>query len=481
MVYYCIQHHTIPAYWYCLKCSIPFCPECIVRRQKALHTGGGSLHICPRCMQETEWIGAENFIQPFWNRIPKLFAYPFSLNSVGLIVLVALASAVNSGPGLIRAMIELLLWSVLLKYAYASLQATARGDLTPPPIDRKTLSEDFFQVFQQLILYFLLGTGFGIIAANSGFFQATLYVIVAVLFLPAMIILLVTTGRLTHAVNPALFISLALRIGWGYFLVYLFLILLGSAPVVLAQQLFALLPAGFESFIASLGYNYYTLFSYHLMGYVILQYHQQIGCSIDYEDFHYEGVSLRGGRKNEEPGDPIARGVEFHMKEGRHDEALETLRRAKAQRGLVGLRQNEMYYELLAIKKEKEEMRHHAPALLEQLALAGKKEKACMVYLNAVAGNPDADTDPTVLLRLGSWLNERKNSQEAIGALNCIIKGLPTDPLVPKALFLCALIYGENLENPEKATRILNVLLERYPDHDFAAQAEHYMKQVQVT
>ncbi len=481
MTQYCIHHPTIPAHWLCPKCSSAFCPECIVRRQKAPHKGSGSLHLCPRCMQEAEWIGAENIIQPFWNRIPKLFAYPFSLNAVCLIALVAFASAIFSGPGLIQSLIRMLLWGVLLKYAYASLQATARGDLRPPPIDEKTISEDFFQVFKQLILFFLLGMGFVLIAANLGFFPAILYVIVAVLFLPAMIILLVTTGRLTHAVNPVLFISLALRIGWGYFLMYLFLILLGSAPAVLAHYLFAILPAGFASFIASLGSNYYTLLSYHLMGYVILQYHQQIGYSVDYEDFRYDEASARDTGIKEDPGDPVAREVAFHMKEGRHDEALGVLRRAKAQRGLDGLQQNDMYYELLAIQKEKEEMRHHAPVLLEQLVLAGQKEKACKVYLDAVAGNPEADTDPTVLLRMGTWLNEQGNSRKAIGALNRLVKSHPTDPLVPKALFLCARIYGENLENPEKATRILNVLLKRFPDHDFAAQAEYYIKQVRVS
>ena len=436
--------------------------------------------MCLRCMQEAEWIGGKNIIQPFWNRIPKLFAYPFSLNAIGLIVLVAVASAIFSGSGLIRALIQLLLWGVLLKYAYASLQATARGDLRPPPIDGKTISEDFFQVFKQLILFFLLGTGFILISVNLGFFPATLYVVVAVLFLPAMIILLVTTNRLIHAVNPVLFISLALRIGRGYFLMYLFLILLGSAPTVLAQYLFALLPAGLASFVASLGSNYYTLLSYHLMGYVILQYHQRIGYSIEYEDFRYDDASGRDVKEQEDPGDPVAREVAFHMKEGRHDEALGVLRREKARRGLDGLQQNEMYYELLAIKNEKEEMLHHGPVLLEQLALAGQKEKACKVYLDAVDGNPEADTDPIVLLRLGSWLNEQNNSRKAIGALSCLVKGHPTDPLVPKALFLCARIYGENLENPEKATQILSVLLKRFPDHDFAAQAEHYMKQVRM-
>ena len=43
-----------------------------------------------------------------------------------------------------------------------------------------------------------------------------------VFFVPSMVILLVTTGSLIHALNPVVFVGLAFRIGWAYFLMNFF-------------------------------------------------------------------------------------------------------------------------------------------------------------------------------------------------------------------------------------------------------------------
>jgi len=49
------------------------------------------------------------------------------------------------------------------------------------------------------------------------------YLIVVIMSIPAMIIIFVTTESLINAINPMLFIPLAIRIGWGYLLMYFFL------------------------------------------------------------------------------------------------------------------------------------------------------------------------------------------------------------------------------------------------------------------
>ena len=142
--------------------------------------GGGALHLCPKCMIEADWIGASNLIEPFWNRLPRFFAYPFALQPLLLILVLTVLSTLLSGPGLIRGLIGLILWGVLLTYSYAALKSTARGDLIPPKIDGATLSEDFYQVFKQLGLYFLIGFGFTLLTTGFGVIEVKCHTIGAI-------------------------------------------------------------------------------------------------------------------------------------------------------------------------------------------------------------------------------------------------------------------------------------------------------------
>lgn len=479
MTQYCHHHPTIAAHWYCPKCDVSFCPECIQKREKASLAGGSTqLHLCPRCMAPADWIGAANLIEPFWRRIPKIFSYPFKLRVIILMAVLAFASTLFSSPGFFNGLIGLLLWGVLLKYAYAALKSTAKGDLQPPPIDNKTISEDFTQVFKQLGLFFAIVAAFPFILAKLGVIVAILYVILIVFSLPAMIIILVTTDRFLHAVNPMLFVNLALRIGWGYFLMYFFLILLAGAPALLAQYAIQLFPPKATLFIFSLAKNYYTVISYHLMGYVILQYHREIGYTIDFEDFRYDAPTPQESDNPSQSQDKTAENVNFLMKEGKHDEALEMLREKKSQSGIEDLNASEYYYNLLKLKKEKVEQLAHAPDLLKQLTAAGHKEKACDVYRECVSADPGFMLDARLLFKVGGWLNEQEKAREAIGTYNRLIKTFPSDPLVPKALYRCARIYRDQLENPQKAGQILTVILKKYPNDDFVPQIKNDLKQM---
>ncbi len=51
-----------------------------------------------------------------------------------------------------------------------------------------------------------------------------------------------------------------------------FLLLLGSAPAYLAQYLTKFLPPDLQLMLFGFAKSFYTIVSYHLMGYVILQY-----------------------------------------------------------------------------------------------------------------------------------------------------------------------------------------------------------------
>ncbi len=79
------------------------------------------------------------------------------------------------------------------------------------------------------------------------------------------------------------------------------------------------------------------------------------------------------------------------------------------------------------------------------------------------------------LFKIGGWLNESGDGQAAIGAFNRLTKAHPQDPLVPKSYFRAAQIFNDRLMNPQKAKRILNGLMKKFPEHDIIPFVERYL------
>lgn len=272
---FCSSHPTQAAWWRCPSCKKALCPKCIVQR-KGGTLGNESFYFCPRCNVAVEQLDASNLIDPFWKRLHKFFLYPFSSpESIGLIFGCAFLSAML--PGLFA----FIPWAIMVKFAYESLRYTSEGKFSPPKLSSDVLSENFAIVGKQILLFGVLFFVFGVLASQRSLVLLVLYGVCVVLCLPAMVIILAINDNLLHALNPVYFIGMATRIGWSYLLMFFFLFLLYSAPSALGYAVIQHLPDVFRSFFWTAAENYYTLVSYHMMGYVILQYHEQLNYAID--------------------------------------------------------------------------------------------------------------------------------------------------------------------------------------------------------
>ena len=96
-----------------------------------------------------------------------------------------------------------------------------------------------------------------------------------------------------------------------------------------------------------------------------------------------------------------------------------------------------------------------------------KRTKRWMFTSNACPGTP-------------GFLRPREpcSNLEAIGAFSKLTKAYPQDPLVPKSYFRAAQIFNDRLMNPEKAKKILNGLVKKYPDHDIIPFVQRYLLQM---
>ena len=471
---FCTVHPTRKAHWHCTKCDNLMCPECVAVRESEKYGKTQVHHFCIKCNLPVDWVGLQNLIEPFWNRMPRIFAYPLSLQPLAFISLLAVITLFLSDTGFISSILRGAMWLMILKYSFESLKATASGNLKPPPVNAQTISDDFVQVFKQFAIYVLIFIGFTFISANAGLILGFLFVIVAFFFVPSMIILLVTTGSLIHAINPAVFVGLTFRIGWAYFLMYFFLFLLGTAPTFLAQYIIRFLPPEAHPMLFGFAQSFYTIISYHLMGYVILQYHDRIGYQVDFEDFLDPTAESHEPRKLDPDAAILAR-VEPLIKEGKLDEAIAMIQSMTAETPISGITLSERYYNLLKLRKRGAELQTHGVTHLDILTSANEKRKAIAVFTECRMADPGFLPTAPALFQVVGWLNEIGKTKAAIAVFNTLAKSYPDNPLVPKAYFRMAQIFHDRLMNRDQAKKVLDLLLRKYPNHDITSQAESFL------
>lgn len=478
MKQHCNYHPTKVAHFVCPECGVLMCPDCVSKRDKGGYLANNEvLHFCPKCNKQAEWVGAANILDPFWNRLPKLFLYPLSLNPIIVGLIFAAGSSLLPGLGLISTIVLGVLWMLVLKYSFESLKATAKGDLRPPQISAETISDDFGQVFKQLAIYFIIFFGFGWLAATTGIVIAALFMLFSIFFIPAMVILLVTTGSLLQALNPAMFIRLTFRIGWGYLLMYFFLILLGAAPAVVAQFVVNFLPEGLHLFLFSFAKAFYTIISYHLMGYVILQYHDRIGYEVEYDDFRDPSVEAAMPAAID-PDEAILAEVTPLIQDGELDEAITLIQQRSRQEGIKGSNLSERYYNLLKMRKRTKDLIKHGVKHLEILAAANERNKALLAFAECRKIYPKFLPEAPALFKLGDWMNETGKTKEAVSLYNLLIKSHADSPLVPKAYFRAAQIFNDRLMSTDKARKILNLVKAKYPSHEIVPKVDSYLAHI---
>ena len=266
---------------------------------------------------------------------------------------------------------------------------------------------------------------------------------------------------------------LAFRIGWAYLLMYLFLLLLAGAPAFLSQFFVPLLPERLMLGLTGFAEGFYTIISYHLMGYVILQYHDRIGYEVDFEDFidpDQMPVAVAA-----DPDQAILNEIEPLIQEGKLDEAIEAIKRRSITDGIQGVNLSERYYNLLKMRKRYKEMVEHGIRHLDLLVENNKQPKVMQVFAECTKVDPKFLPAAPVLFKIGSWLNETGKTKQSVTILNRMINSYPSHQLTPKAYFRAAQIFNDRLMSTDKAKKILTVLKQKYPQADILPQVDNYL------
>ncbi|MEX1327578.1 MAG: hypothetical protein AB1Z29_12305, partial [Desulfobacterales bacterium] len=150
-------------------------------------------------------------------------------------------------------------------------------------------------------------------------------------------------------------------------------ILLASAPTYLTQYFTKFLTPDPQLMLSGFAKSFYTIVSYHLMGYVILQYSEKIGYQVDYEDFQDPSAEDYES-EDADPDAIVLSEVAPLLQDGKLDEAISVIKKSIQQQPIWGVELSERYYNLLKMRKRKAELVAHGVNHLDMLAEKNQKK-----------------------------------------------------------------------------------------------------------
>ena len=361
---------------------------------------------------------------------------------------------------------------IIIKYSYTALTNTAHGKLSPPELSGEMVNADISPAFKQIALIAINGFLFFSIAQNLGQAASLIFLMLAILGMPAMIMILACGNSVFKAINPLLFVPVIWRVGLPYLLMYFFLILIYGAPSALAYYFFKLLPDFLANFMTFAGKQYYTIMSYNLMGYVLLQYHEVLGFQVNYEDFVGQ---LPAPPKSTSPSgnNQTTTEVDILVKEGKFAEALAAIQK-EIQLNKLDKELAARYYKLLKAGGKKQELLNFAPDYLTLLLADNDKKTVRQIYKECLKLNAKLPLSPEALYNIAGILNKEGDPQSSLTAYVRITKEHPKHDLLAESYLNIAKLLNERLGKPEKAKEILAVLIQKFADQEVGKSAQAY-------
>ncbi|WP_341677203.1 outer membrane protein assembly factor BamD [Niveibacterium sp. SC-1] len=414
---------------------------------------------------------------PFWQRLPSFFAYPLQFTPLAYMSLLAAACLlvpILPLPAPLDLLVVLFgIWLAFLRFAYGTLEQSARGRLQADGHDlfvnrdaRKYLP---YKQFGVLVVMALFVGAAHVLGRLPGFLAQNLCSFV----LPASVIVLAMTDDIGDACNPAELLRVIQAIGWPYLGLYGLLFLLDmsrSFALMHAGQVPAWLLWPTVNFVAM----YFTLTMFALLGYVMYQYHEGLGHEVDIAFADSTASAARQTRPGV-PRDEAAETVALMLAEGRVDEALGYAYEEQRQYPDKAAAQ-ERYLKLLFLSGKAERALAQGHKMITRYLSHGRDDAALETYRRCVSANADFQPElPASVLRLAQAALKANDTRLALGLVKGFDKRNPGHADIPGVYFFTAQVLCERLRDDAKARRILEVLLQRYPEHPLQADARRYL------
>ncbi|MHB8622816.1 MAG: tetratricopeptide repeat protein [Sulfuricaulis sp.] len=430
--------------------------------------------VCPVCRGTADSLGAINVITPFWIRIPRFFAFPANLGALLYIFILAIISSVTFSLSLLGMLMQLVVFAVFLRYAYAVLSHTASGYLTPPRIDFDMVNQDLARPFKQLAVFLFLGVVSNLLYAYVGIWVAWIYWLGMTLCIPATAMVIAINNSFWRAVNPIALMGIVRRIGWPYLILCVFLYILWGGSGILAAMVGGRVSFEIAFFIYDLASMYFLLVMFHMMGYVIYQYHEQLGFAVEVPIEEHGAANAARAR----PGNPAVREADILVKEGKTEVAITRLKEWTA-RQPTDLEAREKLQALAHLTHNTALLVEQAPNLIATLLAADRRKAAADVFLDTATVQPGFQpAQATDFNPLATQLESMRRYPAVLSLLSGFAKRFPGHADIPALYYLGARILCEQFKQDKKAATILTGLLAKYPQHELVPAIQKYLATV---
>ena len=425
---YCKYHPLDGATYTCRACISHQCDKCVDDEHNAAH--------CFVCGAVLESLGSANTVEPFWRRLPEAFKYPLNSNSMSLVVITAIISVFAAlMPFLWILSLVMYLFAVgsLMKYSFTCLERTAMGEMKAPDV-MDAYSGGIKLLLQLVVMSILLTVIVGAAFYYLGAAFGGLLGFIVVFSYPAILIRFAQTENMLEAMNPFAAIALMAAIGLPYGLLIVFMLIMMNSVGVLHEWIGALFPAG-SYLLQSIASNYYTVVMFHLMGYMLFQYQEQLGYSARSD----EGD---GGLQRREQ-ERLAAKIEVLLKEGEYEQVVTLYYQAFKQYPNDPIF-FEKFFDLLYVCQKTELMSDFGTIYLEFLNRRKRFDKLTPTLKQILFVAPDFLPDsPTLRVQLATLLKQQGDLKMAVKLLNGIHKQYPEFAALPDAYYLLADILAE--------------------------------------
>lgn len=411
--------------------------------------------------------GRARVIEPFWQRLPAISLYPLKGAALAALIVLSLARLVTLLPGILGMVLNLLVTVATYRFAAEVLWHTANGKLSAPEGLVTDSDIGWTQVKVQFSLWIIIFSAFVLLGPVVGTFVAIFVAVGA----PGAMISAAIDQDFWHAINPATWLGLMARLGWPYFVVA------GLCLVFLVSQLNAqaLIVPKLPPVVGTIAFygisTYATIAAFHLMGYLVYQYHDVLGYEIDAPP-----VLDRRAATGADADQALLDEAEALVREDRARDSEDLLREQVASRAVspaVHLR----YRKLLALRGDVDALRRHANDYVAALMATNDVRRAVdlvreMQERDPAYKPPQAEHVTAIAERAAAT----GQAQVALRLLQGFHKAYPKSPDVPKNYFLAAKLLAEKMNREDQAKALLSQVRQQYPGHPLLPEIETYQR-----
>ncbi|MGZ5084216.1 MAG: hypothetical protein ACXWHA_12775 [Usitatibacter sp.] len=408
---------------------------------------------------------------PFWQQLPRVFAYPAHGDALVKIFSYAIAAYVALrflpfGPVLAG-----FVWLAFFAYCFGILERTARGHLVAAEVymndrtdkDRRPILQ--VVIFIIFILIVVLAAGF--LGKVAG--QVTLFLVSLVI--PASIMVLALEERLGAALNPVRLLSTMSGIGLPYLALCAFLFLLLESSMYLAVLLAKVLPGWVSGILAGVVSMYFMVSMYYLMGYVLYQNHEELGVDVQVDTAMAHHNLQRAGAGGKVVADVLGPETRSLVADGKLEEAATRIEN-RMRREWENNKLHDQYQKLLLLQGVPKAIAKHVNEYVPKLMREKKAARAVEVYEAARKVVPDLlIADSTIVLPLATQACELRREATAFELLKGFDKRFPQSADIPGVYMLAGKILLEKHGDYLMARKIFEHLAKKFPQHPLAVEA----------